>query len=253
MRVLVKLESAKAQPYQMDYHYHLQGFIYGLLRNSKFESVHDKEGYKFFCFSNILPAYDLEQGDIRHLLISSPDRDLIRHISSRLHEKKRSGEKVSIGNMEFDVKKVETLQISLKVPFTLITGTPIVVRVPREKYEKLNVKTRYPYEYLYWRQEHPLEMFVEQLEDNLRKKYEEFTGLDAGNESIIQRFMFRKQVSTRVLMKGLQQIVIGSIWEFWFGDDAHKELLEFGIDCGFGERNSLGFGFMNLKQKLSLK
>jgi CRISPR-associated endoribonuclease Cas6 len=71
--------------------------------------------------------------------------------------------------------------------------------------------------------------------------------MDVGNEPIIQRFMFKKQVSTRVLMNGQEQIVIGSIWEFWFGDDAYKELLEFGIDCGFGERNSLGFGFMNMK------
>lgn len=71
--------------------------------------------------------------------------------------------------------------------------------------------------------------------------------MDVGNEPIIQRFMFKKQVSTRVSMKGLQQIVIGSVWEFWFNDDTHKELLEFGIDCGFGERNSLGCGFMNMK------
>jgi len=25
-----------------------------------------------------------------------------------------------------------------------------------------------------------------------------------------------------------------------------RKLLEFGLDCGFGERNSLGFGFVNL-------
>lgn len=235
----------------MEYHYLLQGFVYSLLRNSTFKQIHDKEGYKFFCFSNIFPACDLKQGDVRHLLISSPDRDFVRHISSKLNEKKRSREKVSVGSMEFDVKKVEILYVSLKVPFTVITGTPIVVRVPREKYEKFDVKTRHPYEYLYWRQEHPLEMFVEQLEDNLRKKYAEFTGLDAGSEPIIQRFMFRKQVSTRVLMKGLEQVVIGSIWEFWFNDSSNRKLIEFGLDAGFGERNSLGFGFMNVKLSLT--
>jgi CRISPR-associated endoribonuclease Cas6 len=237
----------------MEYHYHFQGFIYNMLKGSKYSRIHDKEGYKFFCFSNIFPAYDLKKGDVRHFLISSPDRGFIRHISSKLQENKRSGEQVSVGGMEFDVKRVETLHLTLKVPFTVITGTPIVVRIPREKYQKFDVKTRYPYEYLYWRQEHPLEMFVEQLEDNLRKKYAEFTGKDAGNEPIIQRFMFRKQVSTRVFMTGREQIVIGSIWEFWFNDDTYKDILEFDLDCGFGERNSLGFGFMNLKQKLSLK
>ncbi len=247
MRVLVKLQSTRQQPYQTEYHYHLQGFIYSLLQGSVFEHLHDKEGYKFFCFSNIFPALDLKQRDIRHLLISSPDQDFIKLISSKLQEKRRSEEKVSVGSMEFDIKKVETLHLSLQVPFTVITGTPIVVRIPREKYEKFDVKTRHPYEYLYWRQEHPLEMFVQQLEDNLRKKYAEFTDLDAGSEPIIQRFMFRKQVSTRVLMKGQEQVVIGSIWEFWFGDSSRKELVEFGLDTGFGERNSMGFGFMNIK------
>ncbi len=248
MRVLVRLESAKAQPYQMEYHYHLQGFIYGLLRDSIFDHVHDKEGYKFFCFSNIFPASVLKHGNIRHLLISSPDRDFVRHISSRLQEKKRSGEKVSVGSMEFNVKKVETLQISLKVPFTLITGTPIVVRVPREKYEKFDVKTRYPYEYLYWRQEHPLEMFVDQLEDNLRKKYVEFIGKDAGNEPIIQKLKFKKQVATKLYIRGSQQTVIGSLWEFSFTDSVQEHLIQFGYDVGFGERNPLGFGFLNTKQ-----
>lgn len=48
------------------------------------------------------------------------------------------------------------------------------------------------------RQEHPLEMFVEQLANSLRKKYKEFTGIGAGSEPVIQRFVFRKQVSTRI-------------------------------------------------------
>lgn len=248
MRVLVTLESIKVQAYQMEYHYHLQGLIYNMLRDSEYSVVHDKKGYKFFCFSNIFPAHDLKQRDILHLLISSPDPNFIKSIVSHLQERNRSGEKVSVGSMEFNVKNVKSLHISLRVPFTLITGTPIVVRVPREKYEKFGVKTRYPYEYLFWRKEHPLEMFVEQLEDNLRKKYKEFTGMDAATEPIIQRLRFKKQVSTRMFIKGFEQIVIGSIWEFSFSDSSQEQLIEFGFDAGFGERNPLGFGFLNLKQ-----
>jgi CRISPR-associated endoribonuclease Cas6 len=231
----------------MQYHYRLQGFIYSLVEGSKYHYIHNKEGYKFFCFSNIFPAYDLKQGDIRHLIISSPDPDFIRQVSSKLREKRLSRSRISIGNMKFDIAEVKVLQIQLKVPFTAITGTPIIIRVPREKYVKFDIRTKKPYNYLYWRQEHPLEMFIEQLEDNLHKKYLEFTGLDIMDKPIIQKFTFKKQVSTRIFMKGLEQIVIGSIWEFWFNDNAYNEVLEFGIDCGFGERNSLGFGFINLK------
>jgi CRISPR/Cas system endoribonuclease Cas6 (RAMP superfamily) len=39
----------------------------------------------------------------------------------------------------------------------------------------------------------------------------------------------------------------GSIWEFSFShlDWKKREVLRFGLDAGFGEENSLGFGFMN--------
>lgn len=42
--------------------------------------------------------------------------------------------------------------------------------------------------------------------------------------------------------------VSGSIWEFSFGylDGEKREVLQFGLDAGFGELNSMGFGFMNL-------
>lgn len=247
MRVLVELQSTKQQPYQLEYHYPLQGFIYSLLRNSKFEKIHDKEGYKFFCFSNIFPAYDFKQGDTRYLLISSPDRDFVWHVASILREKKRSGEFVNIGSMQFVIKNVKIMEMKLRKPFTLITGTPIVIRIPKKKYEKFDVKPRYPYQYIYWRKEYPLELFIEQVENNLRKKYAEFNGSRVKRESIIQRLTFVKQVSTRVYIHDRAQVLIGSVWEFWFNNDVHRKLLEFGLDCGFGERNPLGFGFMNVK------
>ena len=73
MRLLIKLLCAESSRYEMQYHYHLQGFIYNLLKGSKYDYMHDKEGYKFFCFSNIFPATEyLEKNDLRTLIISSP-------------------------------------------------------------------------------------------------------------------------------------------------------------------------------------
>ena len=61
-------------------------------------------------------------------------------------------------------------------------------------------------------------------------------------------FKFKKQVVNHVIINGKEQIIVGSIWEFWFSylNKEQKKILKFGIDCGFGERNSLGFGFMNV-------
>ena len=94
-----------------------------------------------------------------------------------------------------------------------------------------------------------MEVFIKQLEDNLRKKYGEFHNKDVPKEPLFQRIMFLKQVSNRVKVKGEEHVVIGSIWKFGFdGLDSWKEdLIKFGLDAGFGEMNSMGFGFVNLE------
>ena len=58
---------------------------------------------------------------------------------------------------------------------------------------------------------------------------------DANAFQIFNKFVFKKQISTKIVMKNTEQVVIGTVWE---------EIL----DVGLGERNSMGFGFMNLKK-----
>ncbi|MEO0270100.1 MAG: CRISPR-associated endoribonuclease Cas6, partial [candidate division WOR-3 bacterium] len=66
--------------------------------------------------------------------------------------------------------------------------------------------------------------------------------------SLFEQFKFKKEVCNHVIIKGKEYKVIGSIWEFMFSyfDNEQKKILEFGVDCGFGERNSFGFGFINV-------
>jgi CRISPR-associated endoribonuclease Cas6 len=47
----------------------------------------------------------------------------------------------------------------------------------------------------------------------------------------------------------MEQIIIGTLWEFVFNPNLDKKLINFILDVGLGERNSLGFGFVNLKAK----
>jgi len=81
----------------------------------------------------------------------------------------------------------------LKPPFTLITGTPIIIRISKKRYQKFNIKTKYPYAYVFWRKEYPLEMFTRQIEENLCAKYAEFTGRENASEDellLIQKLTF---------------------------------------------------------------
>ena len=70
---------------------------------------------------------------------------------------------------------------------------------------------------------------------------------------IFDIFKFKKQISTRVSINKFEQVIIGSIWEFIFNrihnnnnNNNNKDIIQFALDSGLGERNSLGFGFMNL-------
>jgi CRISPR-associated endoribonuclease Cas6 len=164
--------------------------------------------------------------------------------------------------MKFQIHSIDkrSSKIQGNTHFTLITGTPIVIRIPREKYKMYGIDPAKDYDYIYWRQGHPITLFLSQLQNNLVKKFIEFSDLNNTYEilkndqphdtvlspSIFQKFTFKKQISTRTCFKGLEQVIIGTTWKFDFDTHANTQLIGFGLDCGLGERNSLGFGFMNL-------
>jgi CRISPR/Cas system endoribonuclease Cas6 (RAMP superfamily) len=58
---------------------------------------------------------------------------------------------VSIGNTQFTINNMRSFETQLKPPFTLITGTPIIMRISKKRYQKFNIETKYHYDYAYWR------------------------------------------------------------------------------------------------------
>ena len=56
MRILLRLKAIKSSAYDLKYFNKLQGVIYNLLRDTEYGILHNKSGYKFFCFSNIFPV-----------------------------------------------------------------------------------------------------------------------------------------------------------------------------------------------------
>jgi CRISPR-associated endoribonuclease Cas6 len=177
MRLLLSLKSVGNVKSETNYHYYLQSFIYSLLENSTlFTHLHNKKGYKFFCFSNIFSpsASNDNNTDAKHIIISSPSKYFVRHVSSMLIKKKERNDPISIGKMQLMIYEIKSFETRLRPPFTLITSTPIIVRISKERYQKFNIETKYPYSYVYWRKEYPLEMFTRQLEENLCSKYDEF-------------------------------------------------------------------------------
>lgn len=88
--------------------------------------------------------------------------------------------------MKFTVHSVQKLDVRIPRdrPFAMITGTPLVIRIPLEKYKEYGITSAIDYEYLYWRADHPLELFISQLWDNLQRKYNEYLAIDPVKGSV---------------------------------------------------------------------
>ena len=231
------------------YHHKLQGFIYGLLRDSGFEKVHEKGGYKFFCFSNVFPIKDMAERDISKLLIASPNNALVASLKETLKNFPAHGRAANIGEMSFEVLDVKSLDVKLtRRNLKVLTATPIIIRIPERNYDIYGIpEDERKQRYVYWRPKYSFDAFLKQLSENLIKKFNEFNGTTIETYDLFEQFMFRRPTATRVVIDGKEYVMVGSMWEFvWSSlDDMQQRVIEFGLDAGFGERSSLGFGFVN--------
>jgi CRISPR-associated endoribonuclease Cas6 len=193
----------------------------------------------------------MKQGDLRHFIIASPGNSIIENIADHLQ---KWGERpVHIGDCAFNLDSWKTLEISLqKGPVRLSTATPILLRIPEYNYDLYAVpaEERRP-RYVYWRPQISFEAFIKQLTENLIKKYNQSYGTTIGTIPLFQEFLFKKTVHTRYIIEGKSYGAAGSMWEFSWShmDDAQRRVIEFGMDAGFGERNSMGFGFVNIRKE----
>ena len=139
MRILIKLEAIKDCEYDLKYFHKLQGFFYKLLIGTEFESLHDKKGYKFFCFSNIFPIGNFKEGDGRNLILSSSSKIFILTIMKKLNELIKYDKIINIGEMQFKIKNFSPLNIKIDKNFRIASATPIIIRIPERNYEKYNI------------------------------------------------------------------------------------------------------------------
>jgi CRISPR-associated endoribonuclease Cas6 len=250
LRLVLTLRSTRPSPYDLCYHRNLQGFIYGLIRNAGYLDLHDKPGCKFFSFSNLIPpGRRIEAGSKKTLVVSSPDHEMIACLQDEA--RRIEGEDIKIGGMAFRLEKSRTVETNISDgfgEFTLTSGTPIVIRIPRYRLKEYGIEPARDYDYVYWRKDYTPTPFIKQLEENLLKKYSEYSGTETGENPIFEKVRFVKQVAVPLHMGRKETTVIGTLWEFYLRalDDRKRDMLQFGLDAGFGEMNSLGFGFMNL-------
>ncbi len=135
MRLLLRLISKNDQKdVSLEYH-KLQGFVYSLIAEAGFPLLHDKPGYKQFCFSNIFPFGDMKTGDVRHFMIASPGSTIIEHLAQYLTTSHAEKE-IHIGDCAFALDGVRAVETSLgQGPVRIICATPILLRIPEYNYD----------------------------------------------------------------------------------------------------------------------
>ena len=212
----------------------VQGFIYNMLKGSPYEERHDEPRFKFFTFSDFFK----DKKGRPTFIVSSPDKGFI----DALHDNLKDRVRVYLGKEELLIAEVKKFRLPLRRKFQ--TGSPIVLYRDSRKNE-----------YFKFHAHKDLNFFLNRLKENAEKKYNAFYGDDFHLEGPIFDRMVPKlrrngklDVYVKVLKNGRPFPIIGSNWELL---EKHrikaeeKKFYEFIMDTGLGEKNSLGFGFLN--------
>lgn len=216
------------------YKHTIQGFIYSAIKESGYLDFHDIPRFKFFCFSDIFPSGDFREGKIKNLIISSPDKNLISSIYDFIN--KRLDIPFRFNNFQIGIAELKMFDLSSKNKF--ISGSPIVLY--RDNFNDI---------YFSFRRDKDMDFFLGRLKENALKKYNAYYGDEFDFEGpIFDNLEFKKEVAVRNFKKGKEFIIIGNVWSFLEKRDIKGEknkFYKFIMDCGLGEKNSMGFGFIN--------
>ena len=255
MRLLLSLQAQPGTVLPAHYNYPLSAAVYSLLRFGSREFadfLHDigfrlnGKSYKMFTFALRFEHMRFEGNTIRML---APHADL--YISSPLVEEFINSvvmgtfeqQSIRIGRAGLSVERIETLPVprfGSREKFTMLS--PLVLSTRRERDGK-------PHQY-YLRPE-DTEDINRVLTNNLAHKYEILTGsapADASVELIWdQHYLTRHERVTRrvTIEEGGRAIDIIGI-HAPFALQGTPELIQVGYDCGFGEKNSMGFGMVKI-------
>lgn len=204
----------------------IQGFFYSLfLKSEKLKEKHDEKGFKFFCFSDVF-----KKNESFFIIFSSPNKELVKEVNNVL----KKIQYFYIGYSLFKKERIKTLNFKVGKKIRWQTGSPIVVYYNNRPFSFLKDKN-----YL---------IFIERLRENSIKKYEAYYKEKIEIKEIFEKVRVKKSVAIPLEKRGKKFIVFGTTFDLLeksYLEKSERKFYEFLLDCGLGEKNSLGFGFVN--------
>ncbi|MDV0447797.1 hypothetical protein MsAg5_17110 [Methanosarcinaceae archaeon Ag5] len=237
MRSVLKLEIDTNTVIPFDYQYHLASMIYNSLNagDSKYaEEMHAYQKYKFFTFSwldipkrTIIPNQGIKSQDGSiYLQLSSPNTEFLTVFLEGLFQQPV----LKIGH--FDAYPMEIKIEEEPTSFSILkTISPVCLRTVEEVDGQLKGRDLLPNH----------SKFYENMRSQLKKKYETYYGKTCG-----MNFEFEVLSAEPKRMKIKDTFVRCS--NLIFSVTGDYDLIRFGYECGFGEKNSMGFGMVTEKK-----
>lgn len=256
MRLLTELSARADAAFDNAHHAKLRGRLWGALSDTDYDDRHDADEPPGFCFSLVFPPHDMREGDQRWLLAASPDEELLTHVARDL----QTDRELNVGEMPLRVEEVNALAPDVGEPGTrgiLESGTGVLVRIPSWQRERYGIEGGHGDSATFWRPEHTMEPFRKQVVANLDRKHglfapEYLPGPSETDGELFDEYDLLKTYALPVdVTQGQRMTYVVSKWKLGYTvrDDDHRRHLNLALDCGIGERNALGFGFLNISER----
>ncbi|MEM1988972.1 MAG: CRISPR-associated endoribonuclease Cas6 [Candidatus Woesearchaeota archaeon] len=236
MRLLIEFSPTYAVSYREINNYFIHSMIWRKLKNTTFSDLHDSKGFKYFNFSNIFPVEDFVEGKRYKLIISSPMESFIYTLKDQFEKEPL----IRLGKHIFVLSSTKVFKLPLGERWEL--GSPLVLY-------KNNFKDEKKLEYYSFEKHKDFEFFFNRIKENALKKYNSFTGKEFDFKFFMfDSFRFKRTVVHKLNKDGKEFVIIGTLGEFELPKIRSKEVrkfYEFVQEVGLGEKNSLGYGFLN--------
>ncbi|MEM2142989.1 MAG: CRISPR-associated endoribonuclease Cas6 [Candidatus Thorarchaeota archaeon] len=225
MRVILRVRG-KGGTDRPDKH-DIQAVLYNAFGDSEFGRAHDDDRFKYFTYSD----YFCDTRGRGTVIVSSPHARLVDTVFDWFSGQTR----IRLGKEYYEIEEIQ--KVRPRLSNTFISGSPIVL-----------YRDSTSGEYFSLDRHGDISFFLERLKDNAIKKYEFYSGKRISfDEPIFDEVEFRKEVAVPVRIRGSQVIFIGSVWKMLRREDMSglEGFYSFLMETGLGEKNSLGFGFVN--------
>lgn len=252
MRIFISLTTRSEGTYDNTYHQSLRSIVWRGLNGSEYVDRHDSGEPAGFVMSNPFPPGDFAEGEEKYLFIASQNEELLAYVAEHLIENRD----LRIGTMPFHVDHIDSIEPDVGEPGdsgVLETGTGVLVRIPHHQCETYDIEHPGGESAVFWRPEHTMEPFRKQINANLDRKHSLFApdhlpGPTDRDHPLFQEYELIKTFALPVTVtEGQEMTYILSKWRLSYTvrDDHHRRHLNLALDCGIGERNSFGLGFLN--------